>query len=94
MLYIRDNAYSWKPAGKVNVEKCLKKNNFTLECKPHVIDKVDIFGVPRIWRKTDPEVMNSQLFGFDHKINQLLIDIDAFSGGNLRKIKNLIRKNR
>lgn len=91
MLYIRDNAYSWKPAGKINVEKFLMRHNFVLEFKPHVIDKVDIVGVPRIWRKIDPAVMNSQKFSLDHKINQWIIDLDTFTGGRLRKIKNVIK---
>ena len=91
MLYIRDNAYSWKPAGKVNVDNFLQNNNFVLEFKPHVIDKVDILGVPRIWRKVDPEVSKSQMYSFKQKANQFLIDVDAFSGNRLSK---LVKKNK
>ena len=92
MLYLRDNAYSWKPAGKINVENFLLENNFVLEFKAHVVDMVDIVGIPRLWRKIDTEVKNSQSFGFNQKVNQLIIDIDAYSGGRLRKIKNKIKK--
>ncbi len=92
VLYIRDNTYSWKPAGKVDVDKFLQKNNFVLEFKPHVIDKVDIIGVPRIWRKIDPEVRNSQLYSFNQKMNQFLKDADTFSGGRLSKLKKSIKK--
>jgi len=92
MLYIRDNAYSWKPAGKINVENFLQENNFVLEFKPHVIDMIDIVGVPRLWRKIDPEVRNSQKYNFNQRVVQFVNDFDAFSGGQLRKIKKKIKK--
>ena len=78
---------------KLMLRNFCKKNNFVLEFKPHVIDKVDIYGVPRIWRKVDPEVYNSQVLTLDHKINQFVINIDTFSGGKLRKIKKSIKNN-
>ncbi|MEI6764115.1 MAG: methyltransferase domain-containing protein [Bacteroidota bacterium] len=92
MLYIRDNAYSWKPAGKVNVENFLQHNNFVLEYKAHVIDNIDIVGVPRLWRKTDPKVTASQMYNFNHKMKQFVIDADAFFGGRLKRVKNKISK--
>ena len=87
MLYIRDNTYSWKPAGKINVDTYLQNNNFVLEFKPHVIDMIDIIGIPRIWRKIDPKVQDSQKFGAKQKMKQFIVDIDTFLGGKLSKIK-------
>lgn len=92
MLYIRDNAYSWKPAGKVNVDRFLRNNNFALEFKAHVIDKGDILGVPRIWRKIDPEVLNSQKYSFNNKVAQFISDADTFTGGRMSRIKKTVKK--
>lgn len=49
-LYIRDHDQAWTPAHKIVLNKYLPKKGFTLEFRPHVRDKIDIHGVPRIWR--------------------------------------------
>jgi SAM-dependent methyltransferase len=84
-LYIRDNAYSWKPTGEFSVEKFLARNGFVLEYRPHVIDNEDIHGVPRIWRKTDPKVEASQTRTFNSLVHQMKIHVDTITRGRLRK---------
>jgi SAM-dependent methyltransferase len=58
-LYIRDDD-NWKPTHRLNLNKYLPKKGFVLEYKPHLKHNIDIHGVPRIWRKIDPKVINSQ----------------------------------
>src|ERR1700739_257642 len=86
MLYIRDHHDKWKPAGKMNIDRFLLSHGFTLEFKPHIIEGQDLHSIPRIWRKNDPKVMDSQKPSFKAKMRSVLEDVDAFSGGALRKI--------
>jgi hypothetical protein len=60
MLYIRDHGLYYTPGNQIDLDKYLPKNGFTLEFKPHVIDREDLHGIPQIWRKTDERVVNSQ----------------------------------
>jgi len=54
-LYIRDHDERWKKqVFKTNLNEYLTKNGFTLEFRAHTIDREDLHGTPRIWRKTDP----------------------------------------
>jgi len=93
MLYIRDHSSVWKPAGKINVDEFLSENGFSLEFKPHIINDKDLHGIPRIWRKNDPEVIASQTMSFNSKVKQTIGDLDVFSGGLLSKTaKKLKRK--
>jgi len=91
MLYIRDHASTWKPAGKINVDEFLSDNGFVLEFKPHIINEKDLHGIPRIWRKIDSEVVKSQTMSFDKKLKQTIEDIDTLSGGLLRKVVKKIK---
>ncbi|MCK9611366.1 MAG: class I SAM-dependent methyltransferase [Bacteroidales bacterium] len=85
MLYIRDHASKWKPAGKINFEKYLRNNGFVLEFQPHVINDLDIFGIPRIWRKKDEQVIKSQKAQIKDKFKQFYRDCDASLSGLLSK---------
>lgn len=50
-LYLRDHGKNWAPVHNLDVDQLLAKNGFVLEFKPYVIDKQDIHGIPRIWRR-------------------------------------------
>ena len=54
-LYIRDHV-GFHNVNQVDLDLLLQSAGFVLEWRPHVIDRVDIHGVPRVWRKADPEV--------------------------------------
>lgn len=62
-LYIRDHENHKMVHGK-SIDSLLIKNGFVLEYKPHIADSIDCHGIPRIWRKIDPEVIrnNSEMF--------------------------------
>ncbi len=93
ILYIRDHGDKWKPAGKMNIDNFLISHGFVLEFKPHIILDADLHGIPRIWRKTDERVVNSQKPDFKAKLRSLAEDADAFSGGILRKVIGQKRSN-
>ena len=86
MLYIRDHAYTWKPAGQIDVEKYLVNQGFILEFKAHIINDKDIHGVPRIWRNADEEVTKSQTMNFKEKAKLIYNNADAMTGGLLKKV--------
>ncbi|MFN8277452.1 MAG: putative sugar O-methyltransferase [Chitinophagales bacterium] len=90
MIYIRDHKDKWVPAGKVDKDAVLLKNGFVKEYEGHVMDKEDIHGIPRIWRKKDPKVMASQERTDKEKLRQFFADADAFTGGLLSRIKGRI----
>jgi SAM-dependent methyltransferase len=65
-LYIRDHEDVWQPAHTLRLGEMLPDFGFELEFRPYVIDShphlyaghgtlPDIHGIPRIWRKRDPE---------------------------------------
>lgn len=89
VLYIRDHMNAWRPTHKLDVDKYLAKNNFTLEFKPHIVDKRDLHGVPRLWRKTDPEVSKQNSISTKQKLIEVKNSIDAKSGG---KLKSIVKK--
>ncbi len=89
--YIRDHAYTWKPTGNFDLEAYLPEHGFTLEYKAHIINDKDIHGVPRIWRKTNPDVVQSQKRTFKHELQQLIVDADTLTGGGLKKLTRKIR---
>lgn len=55
-LYIRDHENHKMVHGK-SIDMLLLKNGFVLEYRLHVSDAIDCHGIPRIWRKIDPEVV-------------------------------------
>lgn len=87
MLYIRDHAYTWKPAHKTDVDEYLKENSFDIEYKAYIIDTKDIFGIPRLWRKEDAEVIQTRTMSLKKKMVQTLEDIDTITKGKLYKYK-------
>lgn len=52
-LYIRDHFQFHNP-NQMPQEEVLQAAGFTLEFRPHVRDRVDVHGIPRIWRRFDP----------------------------------------
>lgn len=53
-LYIRDHDWPYRPVHQNDLNEYLEENGFVLEFRPHIIDKEDLHGTPRIWRKIDP----------------------------------------
>lgn len=84
MIYIRDS--KWNPVHNINIEKILLKNNFVLEFKPHVINKKDIHGIPRIWRKVDTSVVNTEKRSLIRNLKERIQRIDSKFGLPLTKI--------
>jgi SAM-dependent methyltransferase len=94
MLYLNDHGEKWKPGGRLNIDQHILESGFVLEFKPHVIDDVDIHGIPRIFRKINSEVIESQRADAKRKIRQELENVDAVLGGSLSKVSQTIRKMR
>lgn len=92
MLYIRDHAATWKPAGKVNVDAYLKKLGYVLEFTPHIINDKDLHGIPRIYRKPDPAVIASVTRTMKQRMAELVNDADYYSGGLLKKVARKVIK--
>jgi SAM-dependent methyltransferase len=90
-FYIRDHAYTWKPTDNFDVESHLLANGFDLEYRAHVINDVEIHGIPRIWRKAHPEVIASRTRTWKQRVGQAVVDVDTLTGGGfkrtLRKLK-------
>ena len=91
MLYIRDHAYTWKPAGQIDVEKHLVQQGFSLEFKAHIINDRDLHGVPRIWRNADEEVTNAQTVDLKAKAKLFYNNADAMTGGLLKKVSGKLK---
>jgi SAM-dependent methyltransferase len=75
-LYIRDHE-NWGAGHHRNVTALLSRLGFVLEFKPHVQDRRDIHGIPRLWRKRDREVEASQRSGWRHRLLGLSQDFLA-----------------
>jgi SAM-dependent methyltransferase len=54
-LYIRDHLQFHNP-NQLPHEELLRANGFVMEYCPHVVDRRDVWGIPRIYRKLDPAV--------------------------------------
>lgn len=93
-LYIRDHGNSWRPAHKINIDQYLVKNaGFTLEYKMHAVDRKEVHGIPRIFRKTNPEVKKQEQVSMNQIIYEKQREIDSATNGKLKKIfKSLIGK--
>jgi SAM-dependent methyltransferase len=86
MLYLRDNAEIWKPAGKMNVDAYLASQGFSLEYKPHLVNNRDLHGVVRCWRKNDPEVVDIWNSRPERGLKSTIMDIDFRLGGILSRM--------
>ncbi|MBL7951215.1 MAG: class I SAM-dependent methyltransferase [Flavobacteriales bacterium] len=84
-LYIRDHAYTWKPTDNFDVEAHLGANDFDLEFRAHIINDVEIHGIPRIWRKALPEVIASRTRTWKQKLEQAVVDVDTLTGGGFKR---------
>lgn len=84
-LYIRDHAYTWKPTDTFNVEQHLGSNGFDLEFRAHIINDVELHGIPRIWRKALPEVIASRTRTWKQKLDQAVVDVDTITGGGFKR---------
>ncbi|MEO0983322.1 MAG: class I SAM-dependent methyltransferase [Pseudomonadota bacterium] len=54
-LYIRDHEQFHNP-NQLPMDRIIQAAGFVLEFAPHVHDRVDVHGLPRIWRKMDPSL--------------------------------------
>ncbi|WP_371223610.1 hypothetical protein [Roseovarius sp. 2305UL8-3] len=52
-IYIRDHQQFHNP-NHMPIPQLLQANGFTLEFAPQIVDRVELHGDPRIWRKVDP----------------------------------------
>ncbi len=55
-LYIRDHI-GFHNVNQLDLDALLLSFGFVMEWRPHVVDRVHIHGVPRIWRKADHNVL-------------------------------------
>lgn len=91
-LYIRDKESQFRPAHRLDSNKLLEETGFTLEFRSHVIHKKELHGIPRIWRKTRQEVVNSQKITFNQRIKEWMLDVDAMSNGKLKPLIKSFKK--
>jgi hypothetical protein len=59
-LYIRQ--HSWKPGHKQDLDELLPNFGFELEFAPRWRDRVDVHGLPQVWRLASP-VPDGMSFG-------------------------------
>jgi len=55
-IYVRDHTLHHHP-NMLPIDQLLLANGFVLEFSPQVRDRVDIHGLPRVWRRMDPELL-------------------------------------
>lgn len=95
-LYIRDHDQAFQPVHKLDLNKYLPKNGFELEFRPHVIDRVDVHGIPRIWRRRDPKVVSPRDQVKVRRTVEITKDVDSHLGGAItwayRRIKRLANR--
>ena len=74
-IYIRDHDLAWMPGHKFDLEKILPDFGFQLEFRPIIIDKTDVHGIPRIFRKPEDEFRP-----LDERINssQLITKVNEY----------------
>jgi len=58
-LYIRDHSQFHHP-NQMPIERVLAAHGFVIEYDPHIRDRSDLHGIPRIWRKFDVGVFLRQ----------------------------------
>ena len=89
-LYIRDSE-GWQLSHSLPVDKLLRKHGFVLELRPHVVNLQDLHGIPRVWRKADPQVLASEQGRASAHRRRRLQDLDARFGGYGRRIGRRLR---
>ena len=90
MFYIRDHGTAVKMATSLDYDKYITEHDFSLEFKPHVIDKLDIHGIPRIYRKNDAKVLKAQAKSKEQIMREYIVEADYLTGGVLSKIKRKV----
>lgn len=55
-LYIRDHI-GFHNVNAADLDALLTATGFVLEWRPHLVDRRDIHGLPRIWRRAEPKVI-------------------------------------
>jgi SAM-dependent methyltransferase len=55
-IYVRDHVLQHHP-NMMPIDQLLLANGFVREFAPHVRDQADIHGLPRVWRRLDPELL-------------------------------------
>ncbi|MDX1906047.1 MAG: class I SAM-dependent methyltransferase [Bacteroidia bacterium] len=85
-LLIRDHDRKWRPGFQFDLNPYLMQQGFVLEFRPHVVNMQDLMGIPRIWRKADPQAVVSMTMERRELIRQWMRNADAASGGLLRKL--------
>jgi SAM-dependent methyltransferase len=85
-LYIRDHMNAWRPTHNLDIDEYLSNNGFVLEFKPHIVDKEDLHGIPRMWRKVNPKVVEQEKVSVNQRLQEMRENIDATTGGKLKKI--------
>lgn len=55
-LYIRDHI-GFHNVNAADLDALLAASGFVIEWRPHLVDRVDIHGVPRLWRRSDAETL-------------------------------------
>lgn len=58
-IYIRDHLQFHNPS-HMPIDDLLRAAGFILEFQPHIKDRTEIHGIPRIWRKFNPELYFNQ----------------------------------
>lgn len=93
-LYLRDHGNSWRPAHTLDIDQYLaEKGGFTLEYKMHAIDKKEVHGIPRIWKKTNFEVLKQEKVSNKQRLIETKQQLDSLTGGKVKKfIKSLLGK--
>ncbi|HLE57341.1 MAG TPA: class I SAM-dependent methyltransferase, partial [Rhodothermia bacterium] len=91
-LYIRDHDRQWRPGHGRNTNRVLSRLGFELEFHPQVIDRVEIWGVPRVWRKYHPDVSGSRKRSFGGLLRDWRSVADSWTGGRLRRMAVAVRE--
>lgn len=55
-LYIRDHDLACLRGNRLDSEALLPPRGFHRELRPLLVDKVDLHGIPRLWRRLDPGI--------------------------------------
>ncbi len=85
-LYIRDHDRAWQPGHRLNVNTVLQNSGFTLEYRAHIVNDIDLHGIPRIWRKTNKAVIDTQKYSFAQRMYQAKVNLDALTHGKIKRI--------
>jgi SAM-dependent methyltransferase len=86
-FYIRDLNYLYKAFGSSTIDARLEKKGFRLEYRAYVGHNKHLHGIPRVWRKTVPEIEAANAIPAGLRKRYFLEYIDAVTGGRLKSKK-------